>query len=76
MFQMTELLVDNPACVHCLVTEHILESLERFNGSLPFVVDPEGAVFIIFVSVVVWYFIESWQAYELTIASILLKFLS
>jgi hypothetical protein len=48
MFQSTELLADNPACVHCLVTEHILESLERFNGSLPFVVDLEGAVFIIF----------------------------
>jgi hypothetical protein len=41
---MTELLVDNPACIHCLVTERILDSLERFNGSLPFVIDPEGTV--------------------------------
>lgn len=42
IFYMIELLVGNPACVHCLVTEQILESFEHFNGSLPFVVDPEG----------------------------------
>ncbi|XP_028418621.1 uncharacterized protein LOC114544078 [Dendronephthya gigantea] len=36
-----QLLADNPACVHCLVTERILDSLECFNGSLPFPIDPE-----------------------------------
>lgn len=41
---MTEMLISNPACGHCSVTEHILDSLERFNGSLPFVVNPEGTV--------------------------------
>ena len=40
-FCITELLHDNPACVHCLVTKHILDCFERFHGSLPSV-DPEG----------------------------------
>ena len=42
---MIDLLAENPPCIHSLITADILNSFERFEGSLPSVFDAEGLNF-------------------------------